>query len=47
MSSQYEKSQYFAISTFGYLYLAKWYQIVTHGKTMQLNVKKKKKEKEN
>lgn len=45
MSSQYEKSQYFAISTFGYLYSAKRYQIVTYGKTMQLNVKKKRKEK--
>lgn len=33
---------YFAISTFGYLYLAKRYQFVTYGKTMVLNVKKRK-----
>lgn len=42
MSSQYEKSQYFAVSTFGFLYLAKRYQFATYGKTMQLIVKKKK-----
>lgn len=46
MSSQYEKSQNFAKSTFGYLYLAKRYQFVTYGKTMQLHVKKKKEKKE-